>query len=85
MESETATTLITSAQSAKYYAAALALLCILGVTMALGNIFSSFMNGVSRNPSVEPKLKSMAIIGAGMTEALGILAVIVAILILFVV
>jgi F-type H+-transporting ATPase subunit c len=43
------------------------------------------MNGAARNPSAEPKLKSMAIIGAGMTEALGILAVIVAILILFVV
>jgi F-type H+-transporting ATPase subunit c len=57
----------------------------LGVSIGLGNIFSAYMNGSARNPSVEPKLKSMAIIGAGMTEALGILAVIVAILILFVV
>ena len=57
----------------------------MGVGLALGKIFSAYMDGAARNPSVEPKLKSMAIIGAGMTEALGILSVIVAILILFVV
>jgi F-type H+-transporting ATPase subunit c len=85
MEPETANTLVASAQSAKYLAGALALLCIFGVGLGLGNIFSAYMNGAARNPSAEPKLKSMAIIGAGMTEALGILAVIVAILILFVV
>ena len=85
MEPDTANTLVATAQSAKYYAAALALVCILGVSIGLGNIFSAYMNGAARNPSAEPKLKSMAIIGAGMTEALGILAVIVAILILFVV
>jgi F-type H+-transporting ATPase subunit c len=85
MEAETANTLIASALWAKYLGAALALLCIFGVGLGLGNIFSAYMNGAARNPSAEPKLKSMAIIGAGMTEALGILAVIVAILILFVV
>ena len=85
METETVNTVVASAQSAKYIAAALALICIVGVGLALGKIFSAYMDGAARNPSVEPKLKSMAIIGAGMTEALGILSVIVAILILFVV
>jgi F-type H+-transporting ATPase subunit c len=85
MEPETANTLVNSAMWAKYVGGGLALLCIFGVGQGLGNIFAAYMNGAARNPSAEPKLKSMAIIGAGMTEALGILAVIVAILILFVV
>jgi F-type H+-transporting ATPase subunit c len=43
------------------------------------------LNGISRNPSVEPKLMKSAFIGAGLSEALGLFAFLVSLLLLFVV
>lgn len=66
--------------AARYLGAGLAMLCVLGVGLGIGNLFSAYLNAVSRNPSVEDKLKPMTIIGAAFTEALGIFALLVAIM-----
>ena len=67
-------------EAAKYIGAGLGLICILGVGLALGNIFSSYINATARNPSAEPKFKGMTIIGMAVTEALGILAWVLALI-----
>jgi F0F1-type ATP synthase membrane subunit c/vacuolar-type H+-ATPase subunit K len=71
------------AEAARYLGAGIALLCFLGIGLALGNIFSSYMNAIARNPSAESKLRGIVFIGAGMTEALGLFAFAVAIVMLF--
>lgn len=69
---------------AKAFAAAIALLSFFGVAFALGNLFSSYMNSVARNPSAQPKLQTMVYIGMALIEALGIFAFAVAMIIIFV-
>ena len=69
----------------KYIGAGLAAISMLGAAIGVGNIFVALINGLSRNPSVEPKLMKSAFIGAGLTEALGLFAFLIALLLLFVV
>ncbi len=71
-------------ESAKLIAAALALLPILGVGLALGNIFSSYNEAVGRNPSASDILEKKFFISFALTEALAIFALGVSLLILFV-
>lgn len=65
-------------EAAKYIGAGLALLCIFGVGIGLGNIFANYITATARNPSAEPKFKTMTYIGMGLVEALGIFAVVIA-------
>jgi len=69
---------------AKAFAASIALLSFFGVALALGNLFSSYMQSVARNPSAQPKLQAMTFIGMALIEALGIFAFTVAMIIIFV-
>ncbi len=69
---------------AKYFAAALALFSLFGIGLGLGNLFSSYMNAVARNPSAAPKLQTMTFIGMALIEALGLFALVIAFIILFV-
>jgi F-type H+-transporting ATPase subunit c len=71
------------AEAVRYLGAGIALLSLLGIGLGLGNIFSGYANAISRNPSAEPKIRAMVLIGAAMTEALGLAAVVVAIIMLF--
>jgi F0F1-type ATP synthase membrane subunit c/vacuolar-type H+-ATPase subunit K len=68
------------AESAKYIGAGIALICLFGVSLALGNLFSSYNNAIARNPGIEPKAKGMTQIGMALIEALGIFAVVIAFL-----
>ena len=54
------------------------------VLAGIGNgfLFGKFMEGVSRQPEVEPKLKSNAFIMFALVEAVPILAVVIAFMIL---
>lgn len=70
--------------AAKLIAAGLAVISLFGVGIGIGNIFSSFMNAVARNPSVKQDLTGPLYVGAAFTEAVGFLAFTVAMLILFV-
>lgn len=61
-------------------------LCCIGLTGAaksVAAIFSAFLDGVSRNPEAESKLFKGALIGAGLAEAMGLFAFLIAILLLF--
>jgi len=69
----------------KYIGAGLAAIGMLGAAIGVGNIFAALLNGVARNPSVEQKLMKSAFIGAGLSEALGLFAFLISLLLLFVV
>jgi F-type H+-transporting ATPase subunit c len=54
-----------------------------GAAIAIGNIFGSFFNSIARNPSAAPKLEKYIYIAAGLAEAMGIFAVLLAFLVVF--
>ncbi|MGB4057273.1 MAG: ATP synthase subunit C family protein [Alphaproteobacteria bacterium] len=70
-------------ESAKFIAAALALLPIAGVGIGLGMIFSSYNNAVGRNPTAVEILEKKFLITFALTEALAIFALLVSFIILF--
>tara|TARA_B100001750_G_scaffold203800_1_gene179793 strand:+ start:109 stop:336 length:228 start_codon:yes stop_codon:yes gene_type:complete len=69
--------------SAKLIAAGLSVVALFGVGIGIGNIFSSFITAVARNPSVKEELTAPLYVGAAFTEAVGFLAFVVAMLVLF--
>jgi F-type H+-transporting ATPase subunit c len=71
------------ATSLKYIAIGLMSVGMLGAAISVGNIFSSLLNAIARNPAQENKLFQRAIIGAGMAEALGIFSFMIALILLF--
>ena len=54
-----------------------------GAAMGIGNIFAALLSGIARNPSAEDKLMKGAFIGAGLAEAMGLFAFLIALLLLF--
>jgi len=70
-------------EAAKMIGAGLAVFALLGVGIGLGNIFSSLLSGISRNPEASNELVSKAILGFSLTESVALLAFIVSLLILF--
>jgi F-type H+-transporting ATPase subunit c len=69
----------------KYVGAGLATLGMIGAALGVGNIFASFLDAAMRNPSAAPQQTGNLFIGMALAEALGILAFLVSVLILFVV
>jgi F-type H+-transporting ATPase subunit c len=67
----------------KMLGAGLAVFGLLGVGIGVGNIFSSLINGIARNPSAKGDLFKAGYIGAALTEAIGLFAIVVAIFILY--
>ena len=57
-------------------------LAAVGAGIGNGFLFGKFMEGVSRQPEVEPKLKSNAFVMFALVEAVPILAVVIAFMIL---
>lgn len=70
-------------QSAKMIGAGLAMFALLGVGIGLGNIFSTLISSIARNPETGNELFSKAIIGFALTESIALLAFIVSMIILF--
>lgn len=68
---------------AKLFAAAIALLPLFGVGLALGKLFSSFIEAVGRNPGAKKDVFQIGMIGAAMTEAIAIFALGVSLLLIF--
>lgn len=56
---------------------------MLGTALGVANIFVAYMNGIARNPSAEPKLSKNLLLGAALTEFMGLLSFAVAALLLF--
>ena len=71
--------------SLKYIGVGLTSLAMLGAALGVANIFASLLSSIARNPSVEQLLVKNAFIGAGFAEAMGLFALILALLMLFVV
>lgn len=60
----------------------LATLGMIGAAIGVGLVFSSLIAGIARNPSTEGKLTKYAFIGAAFAEFMGLLAFVVAIMIM---
>lgn len=71
------------AQAGKYIGAGLAMIALLGVGIGLGNIFSTMIASVARNPSAEDKIRPIGLLGFALTEAVALFALVIAFLILF--
>jgi len=69
--------------AAKMIGAGLAMIAAMGAGIGLGNIFSSWLNALARNPSAEKKFNTIGYVGAGMTEAIALYALALGIFILF--
>ncbi len=70
-------------QAAKYIGAGLATLGMIGAGTGVGTIFGNFLNGALRNPSAAGGQIGNLFVGAALAEALGILAFVLGILILY--
>ena len=67
----------------KYLGAGLTAIGMWGTAIGVSNIFVALINGIARNPSAEPKLAKYYLLGAALTEFMGLLAFVVAALLLF--
>lgn len=60
----------------------LATLGMIGAAIGCGLVFSGLIGAIARNPSTESKLTKYAFIGAAFAEFMGLLAFVVAIMIM---
>jgi len=72
-------------QTAKLAAAVISLTPLIPVSLALGWIFTTALNAMARNPSVVNDIKGSTLLYFAFTEAIGLFALVVTLLILFVV
>ena len=68
----------------KAVGAGLAVVALAGVGAGIGNIFASLVASVARNPSARDTVFPMAILGFALTEAVALVALVIAFIILFV-
>ena len=71
------------AMAFKYIGAGLMAFGMLGAALGVGNIFGSLLNSIARNPSAADQLQRMALIGAGLAEAMGLFSFVIAMLLIF--
>lgn len=69
-------------QAGKLIGAGLATIGLVGAGAGVGIVFGSLVQGIARNPQQEPKLFRFAILGFALTEAVGLLALMMVFLIL---
>ncbi len=67
----------------KALGAGLAVIALAGVGVGIGNIFSSMVSSVARNPSARDAVFPIGILGFALTEAVALFALLIAFLILF--
>lgn len=68
--------------SAKLIAAGLACTGMIGAGIGVGTIFGNYLNGALRNPSAADGQRIWMFVGAAMAELLGLLAFVVAMMVL---
>jgi len=69
--------------SLKLVGAGLATIGLVGAGVGVGVVFGSLILAVSRNPFLQPELFRLAILGFALTEAVGLLALMMAFMIMF--
>lgn len=72
-------------QTAKLFTAVLSLTPLIPVAVVLGWIFTTALNAMARNPSVVNDIKGSTLLYFAFTEAIGLFALVITLLILFVV
>ena len=70
-------------EAAKMIGAGIAVLDLWGVGIGLGNIISTLLSAIARNPSAKDDLFRIGILGFALTEAVALFALLIAILILY--
>ena len=70
--------------SAKYIGAGLATMGLIGAGVGLGVLFGNYLASAIRNTSAAASQQPMLFLGLALTEALGIFALVMAFIILFV-
>lgn len=80
MDAQSATLI---AAGLKYIGAGMACLGMIGAGIGLGILFGNYYVGALRNPSAAKTQQTNLFIGMALTEALGIFAFVIALLILF--
>ena len=69
--------------AAKYIGAGLAMLGMIGAGIGLGILFGNYLKGALRNPSAAGQERLWLFVGLGLTETMGIFALVIAFMILF--
>ena len=70
-------------EAAKMIGAGLAVIALAGVGVGIGNIFSSLVLSIARNPAARGEVFGIGILGFALTEAIALFALLVSFLILF--
>ena len=70
-------------EAAKMIGAGLAVIALAGVGVGIGNIFSALVTSIARNPAARSEVFGIGILGFALTEAIALLALVVALLLLF--
>ncbi|KJV96205.1 ATP synthase subunit C family protein [Rickettsia parkeri str. Tate's Hell] len=69
--------------SLKFIGTGLMAIGMYGAALSVSNIFSSLLSSIARNPSATENLQRMALIGAGLAEAMGLFSFVIAMLLIF--
>ena len=69
--------------AAKALGAGIAVISLAGVGVGIGQIFSTLVSSVARNPSARGQVFGIGILGFAFTEAVALYALLIAFLILF--
>lgn len=72
-------------ESLKFIGIGITTLSMFGAALGVSNIFAAMLNGIARNPAAESKLAKYVYVGAGLAEAMGLFALVIAFIMLFVV
>ncbi len=73
------------AEGLKYIGVGLTAFGFLGAALGVGKIFAALLEGIARNPSAKSQLMTPAYIGAAFAEFMGLLALVVGMVLIFVV
>ncbi|MBQ7524645.1 MAG: F0F1 ATP synthase subunit C [Alphaproteobacteria bacterium] len=71
------------AGAAKLIGAGISVIALFGVGIGLGNLFSSLVKSIARNPSAKNDLVSTGMLCFALLESIALLAFVVAMIILF--
>ena len=73
------------AEGLKFVGVGITAFGFLGAALGVGKIFAALLEGIARNPSAKKDLMTPAFIGAAFAEFMGLLALVVAMVLIFVV
>lgn len=69
--------------AAKLLGAGIATVALAGAAIGIGLVFAALINATSKNPSIRKELFNQAILGFALTEAIGLFALMMALLLLY--